>query len=157
MTSALDLLLSALKAQGADGLANCDIGCGCGVDDLCPGGDGCPDLQECEAARRFKGGTGLCDGDFRLEMHASDPETTPELQNLVDRANMLPAALGRIAELETLIKAQCRKENHDSDRIKTLETALVDERAKRECGVNGDPCKDCVNVARDQLQKEGLL
>lgn len=54
-----ELIASALRALGADGL--CSGGCGCGLDDLAP--CGYPD-DDCQAARRTIATEDDPDGDY---------------------------------------------------------------------------------------------
>jgi len=79
-----------------------------------------------------------------------------------------------VSEMEGIIKAQIRKENHDAKRIEKLEAALVRKAIENfeECDGNCvdvdrpcpdrdhfDECKGCSleKTAREQLTKEGLL
>ena len=54
MTDARDLLQAAIQAAGGQGLCNPDQECGCGIDDLAPGMEGCIDLDACKVARWTK-------------------------------------------------------------------------------------------------------
>jgi hypothetical protein len=54
MTTCRDLLQAAIKAAGGNALCNPDMECGCGLDDLAPGGEGCLNLDSCQAARKMK-------------------------------------------------------------------------------------------------------
>jgi hypothetical protein len=46
-----EMLQKSLREMGADGLCNPDIECGCGIDDLAPGMEGCLNIDECQAAK----------------------------------------------------------------------------------------------------------
>ncbi len=48
-----------LRENEYDGLCNCELECGCGLDDLMPCDE--PGMQDCEPARRVtEKGCGLC-------------------------------------------------------------------------------------------------
>lgn len=53
MTTAKEILITGLKAMGADGIYNYAIDCGCGVDNFIPRCDGC-ELHECVPAKLNK-------------------------------------------------------------------------------------------------------
>jgi hypothetical protein len=54
MTDARALLQAAIQASGGNGLCNPDQECGCGIDDIAPGQEGCIDLDACQVARKMK-------------------------------------------------------------------------------------------------------
>ena len=54
MTTARSLLQSAIQSAGGNGLCNPDEECGCSLDDLAPGLEGCLHLDNCQAAKRMK-------------------------------------------------------------------------------------------------------
>jgi hypothetical protein len=54
MTDVRILLQSAIQAAGGNALCNPDQECGCGLDDLAPGGDGCLNLDACQVARKMR-------------------------------------------------------------------------------------------------------
>lgn len=85
----------------------------------------------------------ICDSEWKIEARYFDEETREIAQNLVDRANMLPAAL---------------------DRVEELEAALTEERARRICHTPTDTVghwpryeQAVVDEAKSQLQREGSL
>ena len=65
----------------------------------------------------------ICDGDWKLQVKYFDPETKEIAQNLVDRANLLPAALDRIEELDADLK--------QSEVVIEAKMCALDEQAKR--------------------------
>ena len=52
MMNVRELLQTALREMGADGLVNPGEECGCGINDLAP--CGCLNLGECQAAKKIK-------------------------------------------------------------------------------------------------------
>ena len=44
-----EIITAAILEAGGDGLVNCDIGCGCGLDDFMPCSG--PDFDECQIAK----------------------------------------------------------------------------------------------------------
>lgn len=49
--NAKDIIRTALHEMGANGLCNPYEECGCDIDDLAPGREGCLNLNECQAAK----------------------------------------------------------------------------------------------------------
>lgn len=67
MTTCRDLLRAAIKVAGGQGLCNPDQECGCGIDDLAPGQEGCIDLDACQVAIWVAGGNvDFPDGYFKV-------------------------------------------------------------------------------------------
>ena len=69
-----DLIRDGLEAQGATGLVNTEMPCGCGLDDLMPCGEPCPD---CEAAYVI-----LCDGEMCSECNARPYPKWPDFETV---------------------------------------------------------------------------
>lgn len=52
--NAKEMIQKALREMGAAGLCNPDEECGCDIDDLEPGLEGCLNIDACQAARKMK-------------------------------------------------------------------------------------------------------
>ncbi|MCK9628997.1 MAG: hypothetical protein M0R37_10450 [Bacteroidales bacterium] len=69
--SVRDIIEAGLVAQGATGLVNTEEPCGCGLDDLMPCGEACPD---CEAAYAVLCNGTNCEGGCEARPHPNRPD-----------------------------------------------------------------------------------
>ena len=87
-----------LKSNGFDGLCNCDVPCGCLLDNLCP----CGDLNvDCQAGHREEVGSSVecgCDGQGENHWHVSIANKTSVVPIPMPRLQWLDGAQNWVCE-----------------------------------------------------------
>lgn len=99
--SVIQMVIERLKADGHDGLAQCEGGCGCTVDDIAP----CGEIRDdCEAARRVDfpnqdcGGGAECDGTCPFHMVVVDLGDVRHVLNRSSSPKVVDAAIALLVE-----------------------------------------------------------